>query len=155
MNPPYKPPYKTNFTKNLDRLTETMYLVYCYLNSFNQVTISHMLRQLNCRDKYKCVTQFDLKDHHQVNFHESDFNQKLKQQARGLIAVTKEEMTHVISWPGNILTVFISILWYTRPVTRSFDVFFDLRLNKLLSKQWWGWRFETLSRPLWRHCNDL
>ena len=26
-----------------------------------------------------------------------------------------------------------------RPVTRSFDVFFDLRLNKRLSKQWWGW----------------
>ena len=41
-----------------------------------------------------------------------------------------------------------------RPVTRSFDVFFDLRLNKPLSKQWWGWWFETLSRPLWRHCND-
>ena len=40
-----------------------------------------------------------------------------------------------------------------RPVTRSFDVFFDLRLNKRLSKQWWGWWFETLSRPLWRHCN--
>ena len=41
-----------------------------------------------------------------------------------------------------------------RPVTRSFDVFFDLRLNKLLSKQSWGWWFETLSRPLWRHRND-
>ena len=40
-----------------------------------------------------------------------------------------------------------------RPVTRSFDVFFDLRLNKRLSKQWWGWWFETPSRPLWRHCN--
>ena len=26
-----------------------------------------------------------------------------------------------------------------RPVTRSFDVFFDLRLNKRLSKQRWGW----------------
>ena len=25
-----------------------------------------------------------------------------------------------------------------RPVTRSFDVFFDLRLNKWLSKQSWG-----------------
>ena len=25
-----------------------------------------------------------------------------------------------------------------RPVTRSFDVFFDLRLNKRLSKQWRG-----------------
>ena len=31
-----------------------------------------------------------------------------------------------------------------RPVTRCFDVFFDLRLNKGLSKQ---------SRSLWRHCN--
>ena len=41
-----------------------------------------------------------------------------------------------------------------RPVTRGgFDVFFDLRLNKRLSKQWWGWWFETLSRPLWRQCN--
>ena len=40
-----------------------------------------------------------------------------------------------------------------RPVTRSFDVFFDLRLNKRLSKQSWGWWFETLSHPLWRHRN--
>ena len=42
-----------------------------------------------------------------------------------------------------------------RPVTRSFDVFFDLRLNKRLSKQSWCWWFETLSRPLWRHCNEF
>ena len=42
-----------------------------------------------------------------------------------------------------------------RPVTRSFDVFFYLRLNKWLSKQWWGWRFETPSHPLWRHCSDM
>ena len=41
-----------------------------------------------------------------------------------------------------------------RPVTRSFDVFFDQRLYKRLSKQSWGWWFETLSRPLWRHCNE-
>ena len=40
-----------------------------------------------------------------------------------------------------------------RPVTRSFDVFFDLRLSKRLNKQSWGWWFETLSHPLWRHCN--
>ena len=40
-----------------------------------------------------------------------------------------------------------------RPVTHSFDVFFDQRPNKLLSKQSWGWWFETPSRPLWRHCN--
>ena len=40
-----------------------------------------------------------------------------------------------------------------KPVTLSFDVFFDLHLNKRLSKQSWGWWFETPSRSLWRHCN--
>ena len=39
-----------------------------------------------------------------------------------------------------------------RPVMRSCDVFFDLRLNTRLCKQWWGWWFETPSRPSWRHC---
>ena len=42
-----------------------------------------------------------------------------------------------------------------RPVTRSFDVFFDLRLNKLLSKQSRYRMFETPWHPLWRHRNDL
>ena len=33
-----------------------------------------------------------------------------------------------------------------RQVTRSFDVFFfDLRLNKRLSKQWWDWWYDTHS----------
>ena len=35
-----------------------------------------------------------------------------------------------------------------RPVTRSFDVFSDLRLNKR------GWWYGTPSCPLWRHCNE-
>ena len=35
------------------------------------------------------------------------------------------------------------------------DVFFDLGLNKRLSKQSWGWWFEMPTRPLWRHCNDV
>ena len=42
-----------------------------------------------------------------------------------------------------------------KPVTRSFDIIFDLRLNKRLSKQSWGWWFETPSRPLWRHYNVM
>ena len=40
-----------------------------------------------------------------------------------------------------------------KPVVRSFDVFFDPRLNKRLNKQSWGWWFETPSRSLRRHCN--
>ena len=43
---------------------------------------------------------------------------------------------------------------HRRPVTRSFGVFFDLRLNKQLSKQSRCWWFEMPSRPLWRHCKD-
>ena len=39
--------------------------------------------------------------------------------------------------------------------SRSFDVFFDLRLNKRLRKQLYGCRFETPAWPLWCHCNDI
>ena len=63
---------------------------------------------------------------------------------------------------GNIFRVAGHLCWeFTdprwipaqRPVTRSFDVFYDLHPNKRLSKQWWGWWFETPSCPLWRHRN--
>ena len=40
-----------------------------------------------------------------------------------------------------------------RPVTRNFDISFDLCLNKRLSKQPPGWWFETPLWPLWRQCN--
>ena len=40
-----------------------------------------------------------------------------------------------------------------RPVTRSFDIFFDVRLNKRLIKQTRCRWFETPWRSLWRHCN--
>ena len=49
-----------------------------------------------------------------------------------------------VRWPVNFPT--------QRPVTRSFDVFFDLHLHKRLSKQSCGWWFEMPSRSLWSHC---
>ena len=42
-----------------------------------------------------------------------------------------------------------------RPVTRSFDIFFDLRLSKRLDKQSKRRWFETPSPSLWRHRNDI
>ena len=39
-----------------------------------------------------------------------------------------------------------------RPVMRRFDVFFDLRLNKQLSKQSRRLWFEAPSRSVWHHC---
>ena len=50
-------------------------------------------------------------------------------------------------WP------FVRGIHRSRPVTRSFDVLFDLRLDKRWGKQLWGWWFETQSCPLWRHYN--
>ena len=41
------------------------------------------------------------------------------------------------------------------PVTQSIGVFFDLVLNKRLSKQSWGWWSETPSCLLWHHFNTL
>ena len=41
-----------------------------------------------------------------------------------------------------------------KSLTRNFDVFFDLRLNKRLSKESRRLWFETPSCSLWRHCND-
>ena len=44
------------------------------------------------------------------------------------------------------------------PPTKASDAelwcFLCLRLNKWLSKQSWGWWYETPSHPLWRHGND-
>ena len=40
-----------------------------------------------------------------------------------------------------------------RPVMRSFDVFFDLCLNKQLSKQSIHWWFEMALHSLWCHCD--
>ena len=63
---------------------------------------------------------------------------------------------HTISWWRHQMETFSVLLALCagnspvtgeflaqRPVTRSFDVFFDLQLNKRLSKQSWGWWFET------------
>ena len=72
------------------------------------------------------------------------------------------ENTWIIAWWRHqmetlspLLALFTGELPAPRPVTRNFDVFFDLRLNKRLGKQSWCWWFETPSRSLWRHCNGL
>ena len=73
---------------------------------------------------------------------------------------------HQYSWWRHLLETFSTLLALCagnspvtgefpsqRPVTRSFDVFFDLRLIKRLSKHSCGWLFETPPRSLWRHSN--
>ena len=67
--------------------------------------------------------------------------------------LNSQQCAMMTSSNGNIFRV-TGPLCGNSSVTRSFDVFFDLRRNKRLSKQSWGWWFETLSSLLWRRCND-
>ena len=65
----------------------------------------------------------------------------------------------IISWWRHQMETFSALLDICagngefpaqRPVTRSFDIIFDLRLSKRSSKQSLGWWVETLSCALWR-----
>ena len=49
-------------------------------------------------------------------------------------------------------TVCVSMTWW-RHQMEMFSALLDV--NKRLSKQLWGWWFETPSRSLWRHCQGL
>ena len=60
---------------------------------------------------------------------------------------------HVTSLLCGEITGHRWILPAHRPVMRSFDVFFDLCLNRQLGKQWRPRWFEMPSRSLWCHCN--
>ena len=62
----------------------------------------------------------------------------------------------------NVHSVSVSV--HNRSIRLSFDSWWRHQMetfsallalsagNKLLSKQWWDWWFETPSHPLWRHC---
>ena len=79
-----------------------------------------------------------------------------------------EEITQmIIAWWRHQMETFSALLvlcegnplvtsgfYSQRPVTWSFDVFFDPRLNKGLSEQSWGWWFEMPLRSFWRDCNE-
>ena len=80
----------------------------------------------------------------------------------GVWVCHRQKLSMMTSWTGNIFRVIGPLCGNLpvtgefpseRPVMQSFGVFLDLHLNKQFSKQSWGWWFETLSRPLWRHCN--
>ena len=57
---------------------------------------------------------------------------------------------------GPLCGEFTGHRWipFTKASDASFDVFFDMHLNKWLSKQSRRRWFETPSHSLWRHCID-
>ena len=57
---------------------------------------------------------------------------------------------------GPLCGEFTGHRWIPNTETSDAELwcFFDLHLNERLSKQPWGWWYETLSRPLWHHSNE-
>ena len=64
---------------------------------------------------------------------------------RNQISMMTSSNWNIFRVTGPLFGEFTGHRWIPsqRPVTRSFDVCFDLCLNKRLSKQSWGWWFET------------
>ena len=90
-----------------------------------------------------------------------------KHNTRWLMKKIKPVYTWTCTWWRHLMETFSALLALCagnspitgespsqRPVTRSFDIFFRLCLNKR-SKQLWGWWFETPSCSLLRHCNGM
>ena len=73
------------------------------------------------------------------------------------VAMVTSSNGNIFRFTGHLCGEFTGPRWipHTKASDADFDVYFDLRLNKRLSKQSWGWWFETPSRPLWRHRNDI
>ena len=102
-----------------------------------------------------------------LTYHSGLFHQYWKNRAIGhcttRVTSTDLKQNRIITWWRHQMETFSALLALCagnssvtdefpsqRPVTRSFDVFFDLRLNKRLSKQSWGWWLETPKRSLWQ-----
>ena len=70
-------------------------------------------------------------------------------------SMTTSSNGNIFHITGHLCGEFTGHRWI--PLTKASDVelwcFFDLSLNKGLSKQSWGWWFEMPSHPLWCHCN--
>ena len=67
-------------------------------------------------------------------------------------------IVHRVVWYLDILE---PLYWYNDDIPLSHDdvikwTYFPRYCSlcgEFTGKQWWGWWFETLSCPLWRHCN--
>ena len=126
-------------------VTCTFYIIdlLIYIFSITSVLFGRIMKRKNIC--VKCTKQYasNVGQDHPINT-ESRIN--MMTSSNGNIFRVTGPLCGEFTGPGEIPT--------QRLVTWCFDVFFDLRLNKRLSKQPRGWWFETPSWSLWRHCNE-
>ena len=106
----------------------------------------HQRRFSNCGWSYAMDEQSHRTETHVYNYLSMSYSCMMTSSNGSIFRVT-----------GPLCGEFTGLRWIPR--TKASDVelwcYFDLRPNKRLSKQSWGWWFETLSCPLWRHRNGL
>ena len=132
----------------------TLYLIYPMLSDWicplkfkfhhHKIHITTQIHSFTSEDRYgnigNKVDAWDTLIHPSV--HSSG-------RALGMISMMMSSNGNIFRVTGTLCEEFPS----HRPVTRSFDVLFDLGLKKPLSKQLWGWWIEMPSCTLWRHYN--
>ena len=105
---------------------------------------------------YSIITDYDDQDHLKTNHNNQRQNKKRPSIyfMGGMYMITSSN-GKIFRVTGPLCGEFTGHRWIplVRPVTQSFDVLFDLCLNKRLSKQSQHRWFEKPSRSLWRRCN--
>ena len=84
-------------------------------------------------------------------------NSRSKYNPRKQLHMMTSSNGNIFRVTGHLCGEFTGHRWILRTKASDAELwcFFYLRLNKRLSKQWWGWWFETPQHPLWRHCNEF
>ena len=144
----------------------THYFICCN-NTNKNATITDGEFSSMSRKNHTTITQADYKTYYRKVMNEGIRKRYCKYNIIMTYARSKEYGCHEeYAWWRHQMETFSALLAFCagnfpvtgefleqRPLTRNFDVFFDLHLNQQLSKQWRRRWFETPSRSLWRNCN--
>ena len=131
-----------------------MWLIYPYPSGLlHRLRMIHMTTSLSGEVHLKCIGKF----HHMASL--SHWSMRSRVACSASIhdpALRRHPTDTLFRVTGHLCGEFTGRRWIPRTKATEAELcdFFDLRLNKRLSKQSWGWWFETPSHPLWRHCNE-
>ena len=121
-----------------------------YRSTLAQVVACCLTAPSHCLNQCWLIAKSDLWHAPESNFR-SDTHDDLMTSSNGNIFLVTDPLCGEFTGHCMVNGEFPS----QKPVTRSFDIFFDLRLNKRSNELSWRRRFDTSSCSLWRHCSDM
>ena len=134
----------------------------CYLIGLNCMTSRNLVKiqVMVCCWRHRAFTWINIELCSRVEFTRRRFSRGTCSRYQSLKCVFKHD--DVIKWKHfpdywPFVRGIHRSRWIPRTKASDADLMFSLicALNKRLSKQSWGWWFETPSCPLWRYCNEI